>query len=108
MKSAFSVSFLGADSSVLLDFGPRSVAYQRSTVMFVPSPDARFDARTDTYGRSERREERAMGIKDLEAQRERRVEMLREAESRRVAGSRRSGRGARASSGLAGFLAIVR
>jgi hypothetical protein len=75
--------------------------------MFVPSPDARFDARTDTYGRGER-EERAMGVMDLEVQRERRVEMLREAKSRCVAGSRREGRGARAFSRLAGFLAILR
>jgi hypothetical protein len=72
--------------------------------MFVPSPDARFGARADTYGRNER-EERAMGVKDFEVQRERRVEMLREAESRRVAGSRR---GARAFSRLAGLLAIIR
>ena len=49
-----------------------------------------------------------MGIRDLEVQRERRVEMLREAESKRVAGRRRSGRGARVFSRLAGFLAIVR
>jgi hypothetical protein len=46
--------------------------------MFVPSPDARSGARTDTYCGSER-EERAMGVVDLEVQRERRVEMLREA-----------------------------
>ena len=77
---------------------------RKSAVTFVPSSDARFDARADTYGRSER-EERAMGVMDLEVQRERRVEMLREAESRRVAGSRRR---ARALSRLAGFLAIVR
>jgi hypothetical protein len=75
--------------------------------MFVPSPDARFGATADTYGRSER-EERAMGVMDLEVQRERRVEMLREAKSRRVAESRRAGRGASAFSRLAGFLAIVR
>ena len=49
-----------------------------------------------------------MGVMDLEVQRERRVEMLREAESRRVAESRWVGRGARAFSRLAGFLAIVR
>ena len=49
-----------------------------------------------------------MGVMDLEVQRERRVEVLREAESRRVAGSRREGRGARAFSKLAGFLAIIR
>jgi hypothetical protein len=76
-------------------------------VTFVPSPDARFDAQADTYGRSERREERAMGFRDFEVQRERRVEMLREAESRRVAEGRRSGRGARAFSKLTSFLAAV-
>jgi hypothetical protein len=55
-----------------------------------------------------RREKRAMGVMDLEVQRERPVKMLRKAESRRVAGSRREGRGARAFSRLAGFLAILR
>ena len=49
-----------------------------------------------------------MGVMDLEVQRERRAELLREAESRRVAGRRRSGRGARTFSRLVGFLAIVR
>ena len=49
-----------------------------------------------------------MGVMDFEVQRERRVEMLREAESKRVAGHRRSGRGARAFSKLADFLAIIR
>jgi hypothetical protein len=49
-----------------------------------------------------------MGVMDLEVQRERRAELLREAEDRRVAGHRRSGRGARAFSELASFLAIVR
>ena len=49
-----------------------------------------------------------MGVMDLEVQRERRVEMLREAEGKRVAGRRRSGRGVRAFSKLAGFLAIIR
>ena len=49
-----------------------------------------------------------MGVIDLEVQRERRVELLREAGNRRVAGRRRSGRGARAFSELASFLAIVR
>ena len=49
-----------------------------------------------------------MGVMDLEVQRERRVELLREAENRRVAGRRRSGLGARVFSNLAGFLAIVR
>ena len=48
-----------------------------------------------------------MGVMDLEVQRERRVEMLREAENRHV-GSWRSGRGARAFSKLASFLAIIR
>jgi hypothetical protein len=80
---------------------------RKSSVTFVPSPDARFDGRADTWGRSER-EERAMGVMDLEVQRERRVEMLREAESRRVAGSRRSGRRAHAYSKLASLLAVVR
>ena len=47
-----------------------------------------------------------MGVMDLEVQRERRVEMLREAENRHV-GSRQSGRGARTFSKLASFLAIV-
>jgi hypothetical protein len=76
--------------------------------MFVPSPDAPFASAANTYGRNEpRREERAMGVMDLEVQRERRMEMLREAENRHV-GSRRSGRGARAFSKLASFLAIVR
>jgi hypothetical protein len=46
-----------------------------------------------------------MGVLDLEVQRERRVAMLREAESRR-ARRQRSGRGA--FSKLANFLAIVR
>jgi hypothetical protein len=76
-------------------------------VTFVPSPDARFDAGADTYGRNER-EEKAMGIRDFEVQRERRVEMLREAESKRVAGHRWSGWGAHAFSKLAGVLAIIR
>ena len=49
-----------------------------------------------------------MGIRDFEVQRERRVEMLREAESKRVAGHRRSGWGAHAFSKLAGVLAIIR
>ena len=49
-----------------------------------------------------------MGVRDFEVQRERRVEMLREAESRRVAGSRRSGRSAHAYSKLASLLAAVR
>jgi hypothetical protein len=75
-------------------------------VTFAPSPDARFDALADTYGKSER-EERAMGVMDFEVQRERRVQMLREAESKRVAGNRRSGWGARALSKLAGVLAII-
>jgi hypothetical protein len=75
--------------------------------MFVPSPDARFYARADTYGRS-KREERAMGVMDLEVQRERRVEMLREAESKRVVGRKRPGGKARVFSKLASFLAIVR
>ena len=84
-----------------------STGGRKSAVTFVPSPDARFDARADTYGRSER-EERVMGIMDFEVERERRVEMLREAESKRVAGHRRSGWGARAFSKLAGVLAIIR
>ena len=79
---------------------------RKSSVTFVPSPDARFGARADTYGRSER-EERAMGVMDFEVQRERRVQMLREAESKRVAGNRRSGWGARAFSKLAGVMAII-
>jgi hypothetical protein len=56
--------------------------------MFVPSPDARFVVQADTCGRG-KREERAMGVLDFEVQRERRVEILREAESRRVVGRRR-------------------
>jgi hypothetical protein len=80
---------------------------RKSSVTFVPSPDARFDARADTYDRSER-EERAMGVRDFEVHRERRVEMLREAEIQRVAVHRRSGWGARAFSKLAGVLAIIR
>jgi hypothetical protein len=47
-------------------------------VTFVPSSDARFDARANTYGTSER-EERVMGVVDFELQRERRMEMLRKA-----------------------------
>jgi hypothetical protein len=47
-----------------------------------------------------------MDVMDLDVQRERRVELLREAENRRVAGRRRSGLGARVFSNLAGFLAI--
>ena len=80
---------------------------RKSAVTFVPSPDARFDARFDTCRRSERGE-RAMGVMDFEVQRGRRMEMLHEAESNRAAGLRRSGRGARAFSRLAGFLAILR
>jgi hypothetical protein len=49
-----------------------------------------------------------MGVRDFEVQRERRVDMLREAEGQRVAGHRRSGWGARAFSKLAGVLAIIR
>ena len=49
-----------------------------------------------------------MGVMDLEVQRERRVEMLREAESKRVVGRRRSSSGARVFSKLASFLAIAR
>jgi hypothetical protein len=74
--------------------------------MFVPSPDARFYALADTCGRSER-EERAMGVKDFEVQRERRVEILREAESKRVAGRRQSVWGARTFSKLASVLVII-
>jgi hypothetical protein len=48
-----------------------------------------------------------MGVLDLEVQRERRVQMLREAESGH-AGSRRSGRGTRTFSRLAGVLATIR
>jgi hypothetical protein len=80
---------------------------RKSAVTFVPSSDARSDDRADTYGRSER-EERVMGVMDFEVQRERRMEMLRKAESRRVAESWRAWRGARALSRLAGFLAIIR
>jgi hypothetical protein len=80
---------------------------RKSAVTFVPSSDARFDARADTCGRSER-EERVMGVMEFEVQRERRMEMLRKAESGRVAESRRTWRGARALSRLAGFLAIIR
>ena len=49
-----------------------------------------------------------MGVMDFEVQRERRVEMLREAESKRVAWHRRSGWVIRAFSKLAGVLAIIR
>jgi hypothetical protein len=84
-----------------------SAGGRKSSATFVPSPDARFDAGTHTYGRSER-EERAMGVMEIEVQRERRVEMLREAEIQRVAVHRRSGWGARAFSKLAGVLAIIR
>jgi hypothetical protein len=49
-----------------------------------------------------------MGVMDFEVQRERRVEMLREAESKRVAGYQRPGWGARAFSKLAGVLSIIR
>jgi hypothetical protein len=49
-----------------------------------------------------------MGVMEFEVQRERRMEMLRKAESRRVAESWRAWRGARALSRLAGFLAIIR
>ena len=48
-----------------------------------------------------------MGVMDFEVQRERRVEMLREAESHRVAGHRRSGWGARAFAKIASVLAII-
>jgi hypothetical protein len=50
----------------------------------------------------------AMGVMDLEVQRERRVEILREAESRRVVGGRRSGNKASALSKLASLLTLVR
>jgi len=49
-----------------------------------------------------------MNVLDLEVQRERRVEMLREAESKRFAGRRRSGSRASAVSKLVSFLAIAR
>jgi hypothetical protein len=49
-----------------------------------------------------------MGVMEFEVQRERRMEMLRKAESGRVAESRRTWRGARTLSRLAGFLAIIR
>jgi hypothetical protein len=49
-----------------------------------------------------------MGVMDLEVQRERRVEMLREAESKRVVGRKRPGGKARVFSKLASFLALVR
>jgi len=48
-----------------------------------------------------------MGILDLEVQHERRVEVLREAEARRVAEHRRPGWEARVISKLFGFLAII-
>jgi hypothetical protein len=80
---------------------------RKSSVTFVPSPDARIGGRADTYGRSER-EERAMGIMDFEVQRERRVEMLREAKTTRVAGQRSLGWGVRAFTKLAGILVIIR
>lgn len=59
--------------------------------MIVPSPDARFASVADNYG-SREGEEKAMGVLDLELQRERRVEMLREAEGKRVLGRRRRAR----------------
>lgn len=59
--------------------------------MIVPSPDAWFASPADNYG-SREREEKAMGVLDFELQRERRAEMLREAESKRVVGSRRRAR----------------
>jgi hypothetical protein len=49
-----------------------------------------------------------MSVRDFEVQRERRVEMLREAESKRAAGRRRSGRGAHALSKLVSMWAIGR
>ena len=49
-----------------------------------------------------------MNVLDLEVQRERRMELLREVENRRVVGRRRSGNKASAFSKLAGFVAIVR
>jgi len=72
--------------------------------MIVPSPDARFPSPADTYGRP-KGEEKAMGILDFESQRERRAEMLREAESERNFGRRRRTRLARK---LAGLLTISR
>ena len=48
-----------------------------------------------------------MGVKDFEVQRERRVEILREAESKRVAGRRQSVWGARTFSKLASVLVII-
>ena len=48
-----------------------------------------------------------MGVVDFEVQRERRVEMLREVESKCLTGNRRSGWGSRAFSKLAGVLAII-
>ena len=49
-----------------------------------------------------------MGIMDLEVQRERRVEILREAESRHVVGGRRSGNKASTLSKFASLLTLVR
>ena len=82
---------------------------QKSTAELVPSPDARFPSAADTYGRRKRdREERAMGVMDLEVQRERRVELLREAESRRAGRRGRPGDRAHALSKVVSFWVIGR
>ncbi|HEX7170340.1 MAG TPA: hypothetical protein VF206_05865 [Rubrobacter sp.] len=75
--------------------------------MIVLSPDAQVPRTANTYGRRER-EERAMNYMDLEVQRERRMELLREAESKRAVARRRSGNKPRAVSKLAGLWSMLR
>jgi hypothetical protein len=73
------------------------------------SPDAEVLRAANTYGRRRReREERAMNYMDLEVQRERRMELLREAESKRAVVRRRSGNKPHSVSKLAGLWSMLR
>jgi hypothetical protein len=77
--------------------------------MIVLSPDAQVPRSANTYGRRRReREERAMNYMDLEVQRERRMELLREAESTHAVVRRRSGNKPRAVSKVAGLWSMLR
>lgn len=91
-ERASTLQWRAGESALVLDFSPGSLDFRKSIVMFVPSPDVRFTSPADNYG-SREREEKAMGVLDLELQRQRRVEMLREAESKSVLRGRRRARG---------------
>ena len=61
-----------------LDQSPTSADLQKSPTIIVLSPDAQIPCAANTYVRRRReREEKAMGIRDFEVQRERRAELLR-------------------------------